>query len=198
MVNAPVTCTLLTWVLKPLPFQAVLWIARSSSGLPNPLCRGRCNICFCRVAVVFVPLLPLLWLAAAVLGFLLLFLHFLLHGFRCHPVTLYVRFIFRCRVVEVIPDYRLDFGKFQLRDFEEVEAGRVLQLVHHVGKKVGKEITVTVEFQKFAVVLRRYGLKFPVFIHAFTALIVFFSLSSTRRISIICSSVWTGWLCLHP
>ena len=70
-------------------------------------------------------------------------------------------------MIEVIPDYRLDFGKFNLRDFEEVKTGRVLQLVHHVGKEVGKEITVTVEFQKFTVVLRRYGLEFPVFIYAF-------------------------------
>jgi len=70
-------------------------------------------------------------------------------------------------MVEVVPDYRCNLGKFNLGDFKEVEAGRVLQLVHHVGKEVGKEIAVTVEFQKFAVVFRRYGLEFPVFIHAF-------------------------------
>lgn len=74
---------------------------------------------------------------------------------------------FGCRMVEVVLDYRCNLGKFNFRNFEEVETGRVLQLVHHVGKEVGTEIAVTVEFQKFAVFLRRYGLEFPVFIHAF-------------------------------
>ena len=75
--------------------------------------------------------------------------------------------VFRVSDGRVVLDYRCNLGKFNFRNFEEVETGRVLQLVHHVGKEVGTEIAVTVEFQKFAVFLRRYGLEFPVFIHAF-------------------------------
>ena len=102
-------------------------------------------------------------------------------------------------MIEIIPDYRLDFGKFNLWDFEEVKTGRVLQLVHHVGKEVGKEITVTVEFQKFTVVLRRYGLEFPVFIYAFYCadclflLIQYKNVNSTLAVSNIRNRTYTDY-----
>lgn len=90
-------------------------------------------------------------------------------------------------MVEVVPDYR-----FNLRDFKEVETGRGLQLVHHVGK----EIAVTVKFLKFAVVLWWYGLRFLVFIHFFHYAECLFSLSCIRRISIIYSSM-ENWLAVY-
>lgn len=101
-------------------------------------------------------------------------------------------------MVEVVPDYRFNLGKFNLGDFKEVEAGRVLQLVHHVGKEVGKEIAVTVELQKFAVVLRWYGLEFPISSTPFTALIVFSPYPVQEEYPSSVRQWWTGWLCLHP
>ena len=101
---------------------------------------------------------------------------------------------FGCRMVEVVLDYRCNLGKFNFRNFEEVETGRFFNWFIMLEKKLEQKIAVTVEFSEvrcFSPAVRFWSSPFSS--TPFTALIVFFSLSSTRRISTICSSV-VDWL----